>query len=230
MGKDLITQYTQTENQFSDRKISPFSFGISGSLAKQILNENDAKEVLLCNKKIKLTRENTYIINKEGNFILTDILQAQKICDLAGQADQIVIYFKDTTYKGPEPDKEELRSIEKKGWVFESKEEVKDRAGKALGSLRINLMIVSLVSVLISFFMVTNTFTGLYLSRKKELGILLSIGTSRLQNLFLFLSQSLLLGIAGSLLGILFGYGLNRSDFLPGKSTITDPSQILSPY
>ncbi|BDA79582.1 ABC transporter permease [Leptospira kobayashii] len=229
LGKDLITLYSKTEEKNSNRKISPFSFGVSGSLAKQILNENDSKEVFLCNQKIKLSAKNTYVINKEGNFVLTDILQAQKICGATGQIDQIVIYFKDNaTPKNFGPDKEQLKSIEKKGWVFESKEEVKDRAGKALGSLRINLTIVSLVSVLISFFMVANTFTGLYLSRKKELGILLSIGTSRLQNLFLFLSQSFLLGISGSLLGILFGYGLNRSDFLLSKSTITDPSQITS--
>ncbi|TGN14381.1 ABC transporter permease [Leptospira ilyithenensis] len=228
LGKDLVTQYTKTGKEYSDQKISPFSFGISQSLAKQILDEYDPTEVLLCGKKIKLIRENTYVINKEGNFILTDIVQAQKICDASDKADQIVIYFKDGSYEVPEPDKGKLKSIENKGWVFESREEVKDRAGKALGSLRINLMIVSLVSVLISFFMVTNTFTGLYLSRKKELGILLSIGTSRLQNLFLFLSQSLFLGISGSLLGIFFGFTLNRSDFLPGKSTITDPSQIAS--
>ncbi|WP_411821965.1 ABC transporter permease [Leptospira sp. 'Mane'] len=229
LGKDLVTQYTKTRKESSTEKISPFHFGISQSLAKQLLNEGDPVEISICSRKIRLTGKNTHIIKKEGNFVLTDILHAQTICESREKIDKIIVYFKDdAAEEGFVLKNETLKSIEEKGWAFESKEEVKDRAGKALGSLRINLTIVSLVSVLISFFMVTNTFTGLYLSRKKELGILLSIGTSRLQNFFLFLSQSLFLGILGSLLGILFGLILNHFDFLLSKGTITDSSQIIS--
>lgn len=111
---------------------------------------------------------------------------------------------------------------------LETAEEIKARAANVLKSFHLNLIIISMISVLIAFFMVSNTMTGIFLNRKKELGILRCLGTSQAENLFLFLSQSILLGIIGTGLGIILGAFLSKHSLFSGESTLTDANQSIS--
>ena len=112
-----------------------------------------------------------------------------------------------------------------KGLSIETPEEIKDRAGSALKSYNLNLVIISMISVLIAFFMVSNTMSGIYLSRRKEFGILRSLGSTPLKNLILFQMQALVLGLFGSCAGILMGIFFAGYRFFSGELTISDTSQ-----
>lgn len=71
-------------------------------------------------------------------------------------------------------------------------------------------------------------FTGLYLSRKREFGILLSIGSNKINNFILFLVQAIVIGAFGGIVGILFGIFIANTNFLTTVNTITDINQIRS--
>jgi putative ABC transport system permease protein len=113
-------------------------------------------------------------------------------------------------------------------YTLESSKEISERAGSALKSYNLNLMIVSMISILISFFMVSNTMAGIYISRKRELGILRCIGSSPDLNLKLFLSQGVFLGVIGTFFGISLGKEFADLRFFTGESTITDFYQASS--
>ncbi|MDX1957148.1 MAG: FtsX-like permease family protein [Leptospiraceae bacterium] len=123
--------------------------------------------------------------------------------------------------------KEELKKIDS-SLELETKDEIIKRASSALKSFHLNLVIISMISVLIAFFMVSNTMTAVFHSRKKEIGILRSIGVTPMESLILFLSQGLSLGILGTGLGIILGIYFSKLSFFIGESTVTDSDQSFS--
>jgi putative ABC transport system permease protein len=111
---------------------------------------------------------------------------------------------------------------------IETVDEIRARAANVLKSFHLNLIIISMISVLIAFFMVSNTMSGIFINRKRELGILRCLGTTRGENLFLFLMQSLILGVLGTFFGILLGAFFSKYSFFTGESTLTDMNQSIS--
>lgn len=111
---------------------------------------------------------------------------------------------------------------------LETADEIKQRAANVLKSFHLNLIIISMISVLIAFFMVSNTMSGIFINRKRELGVLRCLGTSKTENLFLFLMQSLILGVLGTFFGILLGIFFSKYSFFSGESTLTDMNQSIS--
>ncbi|EQA37386.1 MacB-like periplasmic core domain protein [Leptospira inadai serovar Lyme str. 10] len=111
----------------------------------------------------------------------------------------------------------------------ETSREIQEKSANALRSFQLNLLVISFISLLIAFFMVSNTMSGLYLSRERELGILRTLGLDHRKATFLFLSQSLILGILGSILGLGIGAFFSSLDFFRPESTLVDRS-FLSTY
>lgn len=234
IGKDIVTFFLEEkfQNPTEDNSvgITP-RFLMSDGLYQNFFQNEKTRKIHFCQKDFAINKDQVLSISKDGNFIVTDIEYLQSICGLNGFIKQIFVRLKIAPEEKADSHnhfKEALRITNDNNWVWESKEMIQERSGKALGSLKINLTIVSLISVLISLFMVANSFSGIYLARRKEFGILLSIGNSRIQNLFLFLSQSVVLGFLGGALGILLGWQALRLDLLMNVSTITDTNQISS--
>ncbi|EMO04991.1 efflux ABC transporter, permease protein, partial [Leptospira interrogans serovar Icterohaemorrhagiae str. Verdun HP] len=73
---------------------------------------------------------------------------------------------------------------------------------------------------------VSNTMSGLYFSREKELGILKTMGLNAKQTFSLFISQALLLGSVGSLLGLGLGLLFSRLEFFSPETTSADLSYL----
>ncbi|EMG12803.1 efflux ABC transporter, permease protein [Leptospira interrogans serovar Grippotyphosa str. LT2186] len=68
--------------------------------------------------------------------------------------------------------------------------------------------------------------SGLYFSREKELGILKTMGLNAKQTFSLFISQALLLGSVGSLLGLGLGLLFSRLEFFSPETTSADLSYL----
>ncbi len=228
IGKDL-TIVTSNQESIPDTKDSEVKkFILSQALYQRLFEKHTLISLSLCNKSLQIRKTETVPISQDGNFIITDIQFLQIYCGKKDKIHRVLLTNNSETDLSEFPSDQILALSEKYNWKWETREFVRDRSGKALGSLKINLTIVSLVSVLISFFMVASTFSGIYLARRKEFGILLSLGNSRTHNLFLFFSQGILLGMIGSIIGVCFGTFLLNFDFLRGRNTITDGSQMAS--
>lgn len=199
---------------------------ISQSLYSSLFLNSNLVSITICDREYTIKKEDTSFINRSGNFLVLDIKKLQTICNSPNKISSIIIYQSPGEQKIY--DSEFSKIGQTNDFYYESKKMVEERTGKALGSLKINLTIVSLVSVLISFFMVTNAFSGLYLSRKKEFGILLSLGVSRKTNFFLFLSQAILLGVSGGLIGIFLGILFSKLEFLNSSNTLSNLTDLNS--
>ncbi|WP_291872765.1 ABC transporter permease [Leptospira sp.] len=225
IGRDLISFNINFKNQVN-RENFPKYF-ISNSLLQKINSKTPKVSIHLCNQLLTINLNDMIPIDSDGLFIVTDIERLQTICELKNTYTTINILIQNEA-KIESWNLDFSHLLKNQNWKFESINEIKDRAGVALGSLKINLTIISLVSVLISFFMVSNIYTGIFLSRKKEFGILLSIGGSRLNNFFQFMTLALLLGLIGGIIGTFFGITLANFNFFQTSTTLTDSSQLES--
>ncbi|TGL87236.1 ABC transporter permease [Leptospira congkakensis] len=221
IGKDILLSQTLLQPQNRKDKIPKYL--ISQALADKLLLAENKEIISICDNDIIIKNEDFHILPADGIFLVMDIARLQSICNLNHHITSIWL-IQDKNNHLPK----NIQPIHSEDWTYESKETLIERAGIALSSLKINLTIVSLVSVLISFFMVSNMFTGIYLERKYEFGILLSIGTNKITNFLLFLTQAIVIGFLGGVVGTLFGIFIANTNLITTVNTITDSNQIRS--
>lgn len=80
-----------------------------------------------------------------------------------------------------------------------------DRVRNMLAPLNAGLMMSSLIALLVGMFLIYNTMSISVVQRKREIGILRSLGTTRRQILALFTLEGFLLGLIGSAIGVGLG-------------------------
>ncbi|MGK5547581.1 ABC transporter permease [Streptomyces sp. URMC 127] len=90
----------------------------------------------------------------------------------------------------------------------ESKEENKKDVGSFLDVMKYALLGFAGIAVLVGIFLIVNTFSMLVAQRTREIGLMRAIGSSRRQVLRSVLTEAVLLGVAGSVLGIGGGIAL----------------------
>ncbi|MFH8789482.1 ABC transporter permease [Streptomyces roseoverticillatus] len=90
----------------------------------------------------------------------------------------------------------------------ESKEENKKDVGSFLDVMKYALLGFAGIAVLVGIFLIVNTFSMLVAQRTREIGLMRAIGSSRRQVLRSVLTEALLLGVVGSVLGIGGGIAL----------------------
>jgi putative ABC transport system permease protein len=77
-----------------------------------------------------------------------------------------------------------------------------------LGFLRTFLLVFAYVALLVGAFIIFNTFSITVAQRMREFGLLRTLGASRAQIMRSVVEEGLLLGIAGSVVGLFAGFGL----------------------
>ena len=76
---------------------------------------------------------------------------------------------------------------------------------KMIGAFQLNLTALSLIALLVGMFLIYNTVATAVVRRRHEIGVLRALGLSGLQVQFLFIAEALVLGLAGSVLGLVMG-------------------------
>ena len=80
-----------------------------------------------------------------------------------------------------------------------------EQVEKMLRAFRLNLSALSLVSLIVGAFLIYNTIAISVVRRRPEVGALRAVGATRSAMVGLFLAEAALLGLAGSVVGILLG-------------------------
>ena len=83
-----------------------------------------------------------------------------------------------------------------------------ERVEKMLRAFRINLFALAAVALLVGIFMVYNTVLVSILRRRRDIGILKTLGVSSWQLFTAFVVEGAVLGALGSALGLVLGYAL----------------------
>jgi putative ABC transport system permease protein len=76
---------------------------------------------------------------------------------------------------------------------------------RMLGAFQLNLTALSLISLLVGMFLIYNTVATAVVRRRHEIGVLRALGLSGFQVELLFMAEAFVLGVAGSLLGLVLG-------------------------
>jgi putative ABC transport system permease protein len=172
-----------------------------------LVDETTAKNLnISINDVIQTTRGEVKVVhifpNPSGEpLIVMDIGHAQKFLAMQGTIDRIDLVL---------IDENGFRARWAKGFVIESNREKTKSLSALLGAFKLNLQALSFLALFVGIFLIYNTAMFAVVSRRKDAGILLSIGASRSQVTAAFLIEVLIFGITGGALGAIMGYALSK--------------------
>ena len=129
---------------------------------------------------------------------LADIAMVQRLANRPGELDAVAMQLSDNTASA-------LRERLPEGVVLEAMARSRAQFDAMTRAFRISVRAMSLLTVMVGAFLVYNTLTFLVLRRRATLGAARLIGTTRPQLFALLLIEAVSLGLAGALLGMLFG-------------------------
>jgi putative ABC transport system permease protein len=133
-------------------------------------------------------------------LILIDIAHAQDLFGLTGYVDRIDLLI---------TDEESFRSRWEQGFKVESNRQRRETLAALLGAFKLNLQALSLLALFVGVFLIYNTSMFTVVSRRRDAGILRSLGARRSEILAAFLTEILILGCIGGAVGGILGYGLS---------------------
>lgn len=165
----------------------------------------------------------------DGSLAIMDIATAQAAFGLQGKLSRVDLMV-------PENAVEQTISLTTgavSGAHLERPSRRNERVDRMLRAFRINLFALAGVALLVGVFLVYNTVLISILRRRADVGVLKTLGTSPRQIFAAFVMEGAVFGLAGSLLGIAFGYGLAYGTLeLIGRTinalyVTTSPSEIV---
>ncbi len=179
---------------------------------RAVFVDNDLKgELGITSEKILETTKGP--LHVKGSFpnpsgeplAIMDIGHVQKLYQLQGYVDRVDLILSDESG---------FNSRWGKGFLIQSARQRSETFSGMLQAFRLNLEALSLLALFVGVFLIYNTAMFTVVSRRRDTGILRSLGANRIEILAAFLSEILILGVIGGALGGLIGYFLTR--FLTG--------------
>ena len=171
------------------------------------------KTVLIQDKEFEVVG----ITQKEGSFIFDNLvyMNEEPLKDLMNygeRVDIIAVKVRDKDFIGrAKTDIEKLmrarRNVEKGEEDFEvsTPETSLETVNSILGGVQAFIIVVASISILVGAIGIVNTMTTSVLERRREIGIMKSIGARNLEIFNQFLIESGLLGFVGGFLGVIGG-------------------------
>lgn len=145
----------------------------------------------------------------DGNVAILDIAAAQVSFGKIGRLDRLDL----VTDEQASPDEigARLATLLPPHLTVQRPERRGHQTEKMLRAFRLNLTALSAIALLVSLFLVYNAVSLSVLERRRQIGILRSVGLTRGAVAGLFASEGVVLGLLGSLLGVGGGLLLGRA-------------------
>jgi len=138
-----------------------------------------------------------------AEFLVLDLADAQQYLDRYAKLDRI-----DVTV----PPSEDFARVEKAvrdalpaGYLIEKPGVRNQENQRMLRAFRWNLRVLGYISLVVGAFLIYNTISVSVVRRRAEIGTLRAVGATRGTVLRLFLTEALMLGLIGSIAGVLLG-------------------------
>ena len=135
-----------------------------------------------------------------GSIAIVDISVAQRNFGMRGELSRIDVIIEETPAKIAA-----LQKLLPAGARLERPSRRNERVDRMLRAFRVNLFALAGVALLVGMFLVYNTVLISILRRRREVGILRTLGTSPRQIFTAFVVEGALLGLIGSVIGVLLG-------------------------
>ena len=155
----------------------------------------------------------------DGNFALMDIAAAQLALGRLGAVDRVDIQLGD----GQVIDRAEREISDRlpQGLSVQRPDRRGAQVETMLAAFHFNLTALSYIALLVGLFLVYNAVTVSVISRRAEIGMLRTLGTSRSTVLWLFLGEALSLALVGCVIGAPLGGVLARAAVRMTASTVS---------
>ncbi len=142
----------------------------------------------------------------DGAVLLMDLAAAQELLDRVGLLDYI-----DLSTTGGEPRlPARLQQELPPGVEAVRPGALESRTQGLVAAYRLNLAILSAIALFVGMFLIYQSVTLSVVRRRREIGLLRTLGATPGQVLRLFLAEGLVSGLAGGALGLVLGVGLAR--------------------
>ena len=163
-------------------------------------------------------------------FGLAPLPYAQEIFDEPGNITGIAVEA--NTDGAVDSLQESLAGVLGEGLQAERSETRTAQAGAQLQSFQIALLFFAGTALFVGAFLIFNALSMTILERTRELGMLRALGATRAMIARSVMVESLVLGLAGSALGVLLGYGMAKGlVYLFGRAYRFEITElILSPF
>ena len=155
-----------------------------------------------------------------GNLAVMDVYAAQRMFGRGRTFDRVDIGLK-PGHTIVEAEKE-LQSLLGAGFQVEPPSGRGQQFEAMLSAYSVTVNVSSLFALFIGMFIIYNSFSIAVTQRRSEIGILRALGATRAQIRWLFLGESAVTGLIGSVLGVGFGALLARGIAASIGSLITD--------
>jgi putative ABC transport system permease protein len=234
LGIDIFTDRRFREYQFLGRVeeksllqflLEPRAIAITKTFAEKFgLHQESRLNLLIGSKERSFTVKG--IMEEEGpakalggNFAILDIAHAQEAFDKVGLLDRIDLLV------DPGASLEAVAaSLRKKlppNIRVRRPQTRNSQVENMIGAFRLNLTALSFVSLFVGMFLIYNSMSISVIRRRREIGILRSLGVSERQILTLFLAEGAILGILGAILGIGIGLVMAKFTLASVSKTVT---------
>ncbi|MBM3299336.1 MAG: ABC transporter permease, partial [Deltaproteobacteria bacterium] len=160
-------------------------------------------------------------IREADNLAVMDISAAQDFFGRAGYLDRIDIIAGSDT--------EGLLEVLPHGLTITDANEQKSALKAMLYSFQLNLAAMSLLALFVGIFLIYNFAMFSVLSRRQDMSLMLTLGSDHRDLVAAFIGESILLGSAGSVLGIAFGFMVAWLSMDRVSSTISELYFHLNP-
>ena len=130
-------------------------------------------------------------------IMLMDIAHAQSLFNLSGKVDRVDLILSDEAG---------FISRWKEGYRIQSHLQRKETLVAMLAAFRLNLEALSFLALFVGVFLIYNTTTFAVVSRRRDAGILRSLGAQNHEIVLAFLAEILIFGVLGGALGAVIGY------------------------
>jgi putative ABC transport system permease protein len=232
LGIDVFSDRPFREYQFYE----PYDEGLlflkqpnSIALTEKLANRHGLKKggkitLIVGSKKVTFTITNLLRMegpakSLEGNFGLIDIASAQEALEKVGLIDRIDLMV-DKSMPMEEIERE-LKKVIPPGVEVRRSNTRSGQIEKMVSAFHLNLTALSFISLIVGMFLIYNAISVSVIQRRREIGILRSIGVTRPQVLSLFIGEAAWIGCLGSLAGIGVGLGLAKLMLYLVSRTIT---------
>ena len=218
-------QFYEPEDEGLHFLKDPHAIVITEKLANRHgLKKGETIPIIFGSKRVTLTITNLLKMegpakSLEGNFGLMDIASAQEALEKVGLIDRIDLMVDGSIHL--DTVERELRRVIPPGTEVRRSDTRSGQIEKMVSAFHLNLTALSLISLVVGMFLIYNAMSISVIQRRKEIGILRSIGVTRSQILGLFLCEAGLIGGLASLIGIGAGIGLARLMLFSVSRTIT---------
>jgi len=232
LGIDIFSDQPFRDYQFNESKEEdlrflkdPQAIAITEKLAKRHnLKKGSTLSLIFGSKKVVLTVTDLLKMagpatSLEGNFGLMDIAAAQEALEKVGLIDRIDLIIEKS--KDLNAVETELKRMIPPGTEIRRPETRSGQIEKMVSAFHLNLTALSFISLVVGMFLIYHAISTSVIQRRREIGILRSIGVTQSQVLGLMLCEAGLIGGLGSLIGIGMGIGLAKIMLYFVSRTIT---------